>query len=130
MSQSRHDWDNRKEGHKSKCSEGQKSRRPEVPMARSSEDQKSRSLKTRSPKARSPDGQKSKCPFYSPKWGGPKVRMARSPNVQKSEGQKSKWPEVRINRSPDSQQDTYLNEYMANATPATPLTSSLLGWCC
>ena len=66
-------------------------RRPEVQKTRSpdgQEDQKSRSLKTRSPKARSPDGQKSKCPFYSPKWGGPKVRMARSPDVQKSEGKK------------------------------------------
>ena len=68
-------------------------------------------------------------------------RSKRWPDGQKSrwqEGQKSKWLEVQMARSPDSQQNTYLNDYgfiqyvytykkndVAAATPATPLTSFL-----
>ena len=75
MFQSRHYWDIRPEGQKSKCSEvwkirspevwktkspdGQKSDCPEVRMARSL---KARSPKTKSPKAKSLEVQMEKCP--------------------------------------------------------------------
>ena len=63
MFQSRHYWDIRPEGQKSKCSEVWKIRRPEVW------------------KTKSPDGQKCDCP---------EIRMSKCLDGQNFEGQKSK----------------------------------------
>ena len=93
------------------------------------------------PEVGSPDNQKSK----GLKSKGQKSEVQNSEG-QKSEGQKSearkpkarspkfRWPEVQMVRSPDGQKDRYLDHIIkyirkngiANATPATALTSSLL----
>ena len=71
---------------------------------------KARSLKARSPKARSPQARSPKA--RSPKSRSPK---ARSPKARRTEGQKVRYLHYKKSEK----------NGVANATPATPLTSSL-----